>query len=572
MAIPTAGRGRRPGAGAAGIEGAGRPNRFQMSLLTPMLARATRDVVAQLDQPCLLLSSDDVVRFANHSFLATLEIEGQVDGRSLFEIAGGAFDTPEFHERLTHIRQGGRVHGWQFEGPFPAVGRKVLSIDLVSIRGGFFETGLTVLAMRDETERATLASDIARKDHEQADLATRLSRIRAADTPTATAWRIVDDLALVSGFDFVALGSFGAGGRFVPMAVSVAPDSTLAAGRPMPDDTSRYLRVRAGTGPWIESWHTNAEDGSYGVEVIAPGIAAAAYAPIHGPTSLIGLLIMGTTSSAAAGRIGDQLPALLSFAAIAGALLGPAQERHNEETAARIAIEAIIENGAFDPVFQPVVELRSRRVVGYEALTRFPDGRTPAETFAEAAILGIGTDLELACVRASLEAVVGLPDDPWIGLNVSPALLLETPELAAILATTRRQVVLEITERAAVDDYAHLHRAIAALGGAVRVAVDDAGAGYAGLQRILELRADLVKLDLVLVRGVDSDPARQALVAGMAHFARRTNARLLAEGVESEAEAEALHELGVELGQGYLFGRPEPVAVGAGPYRDGRGA
>jgi EAL domain-containing protein (putative c-di-GMP-specific phosphodiesterase class I) len=141
-------------------------------------------------------------------------------------------------------------------------------------------------------------------------------------------------------------------------------------------------------------------------------------------------------------------------------------------------------------------------------------------------------------------------------------MLLETAELAGMIATTPRAIVLEITERADVEDYAHLHRAIAALGDRVRIAVDDAGAGYAGLQRILELRADLVKLDLALVRGVDSDPARQALVAGMAHFARRTDALLLAEGVESAAEAEALAALGVELGQGYLFGRPEAATGG----------
>jgi EAL domain-containing protein (putative c-di-GMP-specific phosphodiesterase class I) len=559
MAIPTASRGRRIGTGGAGIEGAGRPSRFQLSLFTPLLARATRDVVSQLDQPCLLLSGDDVVRFANHSFLETLGIEAPVDGRSLFEIAGGAFDTASVRDRLNHVRQGGRVYGWQVERAFPVVGSKVLSIDLISIRGGFFETGLTVLAMRDETERASLASHIARKDHEQADLATRLSRLRAAETPTATAWRVVDDLARVTGFDFVALGSFGTGGRFVPMSVNAPPSTPLAVGRPMPDHYSRYLRERAQTGPWIETWHAQYEDGSYGVEMIATGVAAAAYAPIHGPTSLIGLLILGTTSAAAAERIDDQLPALLSFAAIAGALLGPAQERHNKEAAARDQIEAIIDEGAFTPVFQPVVELETRRVIGYEALTRFADGRDPAETFAEAAILGIGTDLELACVRRSLEAAVALPEDAWIGVNVSPAMLLETPELAALLDTTRRPVVLEITERAEVDDYVRLHRAIAALGSDVRIAVDDAGAGYAGLQRILELRADLVKLDMVLVRGVDSDPARQALVAGMSHFARRTDARLLAEGVESDAEAEALLDLGVELGQGFLFGRPLPA-------------
>jgi EAL domain-containing protein (putative c-di-GMP-specific phosphodiesterase class I) len=559
MAIRAPRAGRATPAGGASIEGAVRPNRFQLSLLAPLLSRATRDVLAQLDQPCLLVSNDDVVRFANRSFLDTLAIDGRVDGRSLFEIAGRAFDAPAVHDRLAHVRQGGPVHGWRFECAFPTIGIKMLSIDLVSIRGAFFETGLTVLTMRDETERAILESDIARKDHEQVDLATRLSRLRAAETPTATAQRIVSELRSASGCDVVALGCFGVGGRFVPVAASVPPTSALVVGRAVRGDASRYLRTRAQTGPWIETWHARSEEGSYGAETLATGVAEAAYAPIHGPTSLIGLLIMGTTSAAAVDRIRDQFPALLSFAAIAGALLGPAQERNNEEAAARTAIESIIEDRAFRPVFQPVVELRNRQIVGYEALTRFDDGRDPSEAFAEATALGIGTDLELACARAALEAAHGLPEDSWIGVNASPAMLLETAELAGLIETTPREILLEITERADVDDYAHLHRAIAALGDRVRVAVDDAGAGYAGLQRILELRADLVKLDLTLVRGVDSDPARQALVAGMAHFARRTDARLLAEGVESEAEAEALLGLGVELGQGYLFGHPEPA-------------
>jgi EAL domain-containing protein (putative c-di-GMP-specific phosphodiesterase class I) len=516
-------------------------------------------VVSQLDQPVLLLSRDDVVRFANSSFMATLAVEGPIEGRSLFEIAGGAFDTPALRGQLAHVRNGGRVHGWQLERSFPTIGSKVLSIDLVAIRGAFFETGLTVLAMRDETARVVLESDIARRAHDEAELATRLSRLRAGETPAATAKRIIDEMGRVPGYDFFVLGSFGAGHRFVPLALNVRPTAPLAAGRPIPEARSLHLRERALTGPWVESRQARPEDDSDGAEMIASGLRAAAYAPIHGPTSLVGLLIMGTSSAAAAERIGDQFPALLSFAAIAGALLGPAQERHNQQVAARTQIEAIIADQAFEPVFQPVVELATGRIVGYEALTRFADGQSPAERFAEASILGIGRELELACTRRSLAAAGALPGDAWIGVNASPALLLESPELAAILAASRRDVHIEITEHAAVSDYAALQRAIGALGDRVRVAVDDAGAGYSGLQRILELRADLIKLDIALVRGIDGDPARQALVAGMVHFARRTGSRLLGEGVESKAEAETLLELGVELGQGFLFGRPERV-------------
>jgi EAL domain-containing protein (putative c-di-GMP-specific phosphodiesterase class I) len=530
------------------------------------MARATRDVLSQLGQPCLLVSSDDVIRYVNASFAETLAIDGEAEGRSVFEIAGGAFDIPAFRERLADLRQGGRVHGFQLQCDFPEVGRKVMSIDLVSIRGGFFETGLVVMAMRDETERFELASDILRKDFDQADLAARLNRLRAAETPTATARRIIDEMARVPGFDFLGLAVFGAGGRLVPLALNVPPSAPLAVGQPIPEGRAKHLHERAMTGPWIETWQARPEDGSYGSQMSSTGLRSIAYAPVHGPTSLVGLMMMGTTSAGAAESIGDQFPALLSFAAIAGALLGPAQERHNQEAEARAGIESIIDETAFQPVFQPVVELATGRIVGYEALTRFSDGVTPIERFADASLLGIGRELELACARRSLEAAVDLPEDAWIGINTSPGILLFGRELAAILGTTPRDIVLEITEHAAVPDYAALHAAIADLGRGVRVAVDDAGAGYAGLQRILELRADLVKLDIVLVRGIESDPARQALVAGMVHFARQTDSRLLAEGIESDAEAKTLLDLGVEFGQGFLFGHPAPAArVAVGP-------
>jgi hypothetical protein len=137
-------------------------------------------------------------------------------------------------------------------------------------------------------------------------------------------------------------------------------------------------------------WQTRPDDGEYGERLAAAGLRAAAYAPIHGPTSLIGLLVMGTSSAAAAERIGDQLPTLLSFAAIAGALIGSAQERHNQDAAARVELSTIIDEGRFAPVFQPVVELASSRVVGYEALTRFDDGRSPAERFARGGDARVG--------------------------------------------------------------------------------------------------------------------------------------------------------------------------------------
>jgi EAL domain-containing protein (putative c-di-GMP-specific phosphodiesterase class I) len=126
--------------------------------------------------------------------------------------------------------------------------------------------------------------------------------------------------------------------------------------------------------------------------------------------------------------------------------------------------------------------------------------------------------------------------------------------------------VLEITEQSPVEDYDAVHEAVRSLGPDVRLAVDDAGAGFASLRHIIELRPQFVKLDMALVRGIDRDPARQALVAGMVYYAGATGCALIAEGVETEGERRTLRRLGVSFGQGYLLGKPGP-AVPAPPRR-----
>jgi EAL domain-containing protein (putative c-di-GMP-specific phosphodiesterase class I) len=126
-----------------------------------------------------------------------------------------------------------------------------------------------------------------------------------------------------------------------------------------------------------------------------------------------------------------------------------------------------------------------------------------------------------------------------------------------------RQVVLEISEHTAIHDYGALIAAAHSLDGELRFAVDDAGAGYASFRHILELRPDLVKLDIGLVHRIDDDDVRQSLVAGIVYFAQKSGCRLVAEGVETEAERRTLQGLGVDLGQGYLLGRPDDAIAAA---------
>ncbi len=234
-------------------------------------------------------------------------------------------------------------------------------------------------------------------------------------------------------------------------------------------------------------------------------------------------------------------------------------EADEDRRAAYASLAGVIARHAFVPHFQPVVTLADRTIVGYEALTRFSDGTAPELCFADAARLGLGPELELATLRAGVAAAAGLLPGRFLGLNVSPSLVVESSGLGAVLAQASRPLVLELTEHAPVADYGTLRATLTGFEPAVRTAVDDAGSGYASLRHILALRPDFVKLDLGWVRGIEADTIRQALIAGLVHFAANAGCQLIAEGIETETECGVLAGLGVAFGQGYLLGRPLPA-------------
>ncbi len=248
-----------------------------------------------------------------------------------------------------------------------------------------------------------------------------------------------------------------------------------------------------------------------------------------------------------------------NIAALATERVGASEPKGRRLAAVRGEIRAIIAAGAFSPVFQPIVELESRATVGYEALTRFADGTAPDVRFAQASASGLGIELEAATLEAAFRASDALPANAWLNLNASPQFVLAGEPLGTILRQWSRQTVLELTEHVAVDDYEALRRAIGRLGEAVRLAIDDAGAGFASFRHILELSPHFVKLDRAIISGLDTDPARQAFVAGMRHFAVATGCGLIAEGIETAAELQTLRALGISLGQGYLLGKPRPA-------------
>jgi PAS domain S-box-containing protein len=232
--------------------------------------------------------------------------------------------------------------------------------------------------------------------------------------------------------------------------------------------------------------------------------------------------------------------------------------------ALRTGIAALLhDEGALRIVLQPIVDLHTRQPVGAEALSRFAAEpyRPPNVWFDEAWAAGLGPDLELHAVAKALARLPELPTHAYLSVNVAPDTLVDPRFLDLLngLGADLARVVVEVTEHAVVSDYGALTEVadrIRLRGG--RLAVDDAGAGYATMQHILQLRPDIIKLDRSIVGNADEDPARRALTAAMAAFATSLGTTVVAEGVETAGEVDVLIEAGVRLGQGFLLGRPAP--------------
>ena len=215
--------------------------------------------------------------------------------------------------------------------------------------------------------------------------------------------------------------------------------------------------------------------------------------------------------------------------------------------------------GAITPVFQPIVSLVNGEVIAYEALARFEGGnrRPPTWWFAQAHRFGLGAKLEAEAIRAAL-ASPERPHDLALSVNVSPS-ALGSPEVRAVLPERLDNVIFEITEQEQIIHPNELREDLQPLRErGARVAVDDAGAGYAGLQQIMRMRADFIKLDRSLISGCHLDQAKAALIGSLADFAASTGAEVCAEGVETLDELRVIIRLGVTCGQGFVLARPAP--------------
>lgn len=391
-------------------------------------------------------------------------------------------------------------------------------------------------------------------------LAEGLQNVPADASLEQASDRICHDLAALPWVDFAAVEAFLGDDDATVVANWARDGFPTRVGDHLSGRRARYLQERAAKGPWADLVRFGDGPDDFALAAEA-GLAALAYSPIGHADSVLGVLIVGTRQADFARTLVEKMPGMVAFGTTSSALLGERLEAHRRRHKDRAALEHEMAIGAFHPVFQPIVDLESGEVVGYEALTRFDSGQRPDLCFADAWSVGLGPELEIATLVAAVEAAKRLASGVWLDLNVSPRLLADPERLRAVLRAADRPLVLEVTEHEVIEDYDVVREAIRELGSDIRLAVDDAGAGVANFGHIIDLRPDFVKLDIGLVRRVNANLGRQAMVVGMRHFARTAGCRLVAEGVETVEEARTLTALGVEFGQGYLFGHPEPVEM-----------
>ena len=416
-----------------------------------------------------------------------------------------------------------------------------------------------VAVKRDVTqERAgeRRAAEIAR---ERALIGDTLRGLGRRDTPEDTAQAVCRQVVGLSGMATAQLVIFELDGRAQPIGFAVPgrPDPPL---RRLPRRRAHEFRERAMLGPWVEHWVDRPSDPRNPI-LKAVGVHMAGYAPVRYGDELVGLLIVGAGPSTDAAMMSEQAAGHRRVRRSGG---GPDRTRHRATGTRSGALASgsgmMIDQAGVPPGLpadRRAESRQDRRLRGADPFRRSGGPRQCGSRRPRRS--GLGEELEIATCRPPWPRRRTCPTAAWLNLNVSPDLILAGEPLRSISPDARRSLVLEVTEHLAIDDYAAFRVALADLGSNVKLAVDDAGAGFASLRHIVELRPAFVKLDRSLVAGVDADEALQAMTVGLQHFARSTGCRLIAEGIETDAERSALRLLGIGLGQGYLLGRPAPA-------------
>lgn len=246
------------------------------------------------------------------------------------------------------------------------------------------------------------------------------------------------------------------------------------------------------------------------------------------------------------------------MAMLAELIVGDLDEQHRLDKLT-VNLTELIETESVDIACQPIVDLATGACLGVEALARFPEKYGGSgRIFADAAEVGLGLELERLAVSEAWRVLEWLGPEQFLSFNVSPGSLLELARRAQERTDLPLpQLVVEITEQTVVECYTDLRNVLAPLRTrGLRIAVDDAGAGYASLHHIVELNPDFIKVDRSLVHGLACDRARRLAVSAFVLLSLDLGATVVAEGVETPSDLAALCDLGVHAAQGYLLGKP----------------
>jgi EAL domain-containing protein (putative c-di-GMP-specific phosphodiesterase class I) len=357
------------------------------------------------------------------------------------------------------------------------------------------------------------------------------------------------------GLDVVYVVELTSAGPSLRAASGDLASFRLTVGASVPEDAPFSRRLLAGELPSLVA------------DVAAdPRVADLAITREASIGSFIGVPLRfsdGTLYGALCGRSHASDPTLsqrdIRFMSMLGELVIPDLDEQREREQLRADIMRLIETEGVDVAYQPIVDVRGERCLGIEALARFPEPfGAPDVTLAASRTVGLGLELERQIVTQAWQMLTRLRPAQFLALNVSPDALLELAHRANLREEVPLdQLVVEITEHAAVESYEALHRELLPLRErGLRIAVDDAGAGYASLRHVLELRPDFIKVDRSLIHGIADDHARRVAVSAFLSLALDLGSLVIAEGVERQVDLTVIRELGIHAVQGYLLAEP----------------
>lgn len=380
-------------------------------------------------------------------------------------------------------------------------------------------------------------------------------RVLIADDEAVLRTALADLVTSDDGLELV--GAARDADEAIAMAEATSPDVALVDVR-MPSGgglrVAEELRRRAPSTRVIA--HTAVDDRATVVRMLRAGA--------------VGFLVKGTPPADILGAIrgASRGQPTVSPDVMSGLVKDLAAQLEREEVATTSRLELTeritraIEGEGRSLVFQPIVELATSRLVGVEALSRFDgDPDWPVHRwFAEAADAGLGVELELACNRDALERLGRLPEGVYLSVNTSHRTAGSDGLLELLDDVDAARVVVEITEHERVEDYEQLTRALGRIRErGARIAIDDAGTGFASLRHLLLIDPEIIKLDVSLTQGIDADARKRALAAALTSFGEEIDKIVVAEGIETSEEHRTLRDLGVRFGQGYFLGRPAPL-------------